>query len=292
MISRRLLVSHALLFLAGCQFVRSTQPGTFEQLTVGVIAHGEEALSIERYQRFIEYLQSETKILFQLEPVYNEIRAIEQIKRQIWSLVFAPPGLAAIAVSEAQYLPMFPLQDVENLTSVLVTLEDSPIQELTDVNGQIIALGQPGSATGYYVPLYELYGTAPAEVRVAPTPRTILEWLANREVVVGAMAKDQLDRHRSEFSAANFRILRTSRRIPPGSVLVSPQVDRNQQELLHKVMSEVFPTIAQEAGYVPNASPPDYETLISFIRKVEPIEARIREKPAPLYAAEEEELQE
>lgn len=170
-----------------------------------------------------------------------------------------------------------------NLSSVLVVLKNSPIQKLTDLNGKSVALGQPGSATGYYVPLYDLYGTSMSEIRIAPTPETVLEWVAKREVTAGALAKNELEQYRSKFANTEFRILHASRRIPPGAVLISPEVERNQQRSIEQVMNEATPAIAQEAGYITNAPPPDYKTLITFIQKVKPIEARIHEKPAVLY---------
>ncbi len=272
-----------LLLLTGCNASNPAESNKLGKLVIGVVAYGEGGRSVDQYEGFINYLESRIKTLIELEPAYNEIKAVEQIQQQKWALVFAPPGLTAIAVSKANYLPIFPRQGVDNLSSVLVVLKSSPIQKLADLNGKSLALGQPGSATGYYVPLYELYGSTLSEIRIAPTPKTVLEWVAKAEVNVGALAKDEFDRYRSEFRDREFRILHTSRRLPSGSVLISPNVERNQQQLIQQAMNEAVPTIAQAADYIPNASPPDYKTLISFIEKVKPIEARIQEKPAPLY---------
>ena len=282
MVTRRWFLMLVLGLLVSCSGANSKDQQV-SKLTIGVVAYGEGKQSVERYHRFTDYLGDRTKTVVELEPVYNEVKAIEQIQQQKWSLVFAPPGLAAIAISSGQYLPLFPLQGVNNQSSVLVVLKDSPVKKIGDVNGKRVALGQPGSATGYYVPLYELYGTAPAEIRIAPTPKTVLDWIAKQEVEVGALSKDELDHFRSEFGTVQFRILHASRRIPAGVVLVSPTVERNQQRVIQQAMSSVLPAIAQEAGYVPNAPVPDYKDLITFIQKVKPIEARIREKPAPLY---------
>jgi phosphonate transport system substrate-binding protein len=282
-ISRRFLLLQTLALLAACAAGKEEKPTSMGKLVVGVVAYGEEARSLDQYQRFIQYLETKLKTLIELEPAYNEVKAMEQIQRQRWSLVFAPPGLAAIAVSQAQYLPIFPLQGVNNLSSVLVVLKSSPIQQLTQVTGQRVALGQPGSATGYYVPLYELYGTSPAEIRFAPTPKTALEWVAQGEVAVAAVSRNEFDRYRGDLKPAEFRILHASRRIPSGSVLISPEIDRNQQELIQTVMNEVEPSIAEAVGFIPNAPPPDYKTLITFIEKVKPIEANIRKQPANLF---------
>lgn len=283
MISRRSLLAQIPWVLAGCTLIRSASYEGTGKLMIGLVSYGEGVRSIDQYQRFVEYLQSRTKAVIELEPAYNEVKAVEQIERRAWSLVFAPPGLAAIAVSRMQYIPLFSLQGVDNLRSVLLVLQDSPIQRLEDVNGQRVALGQPGSATGYYVPLYDLYGTTPREVRIAPTPQAVLEGVTKAEVEVGAVAKDEFDAYRSQSNGSNLRILHTSRRLPSGAVLMSPHVEGKQQALIRQAMNEALPAIAQEAGYVPNAAPPDYKTLISFIEKVKPIEARIHEQPAPLY---------
>lgn len=286
MISRRLMLIQSLLFLAGCSSVGSDER-SLSRLTIGAVAYGEGVRSVDQYQRFIQYLEGQTKTLIELEPAYNEVKALEQIRAKVWSLVFAPPGLAAIAIAKAQYLPLFPLQGVSNLSSVLVVRRDSPIKKLADANGKIIALGQPGSATGYYVPLYELYGTAPSEIRTAPTPKTVLEWLAKEEVEIGALAKDEFDRFRMEFNQTPFRVLLASRRIPAGAVLISPAIDRNQQEVIQKAMREALPAIAQEVGYIPNAAPPNYKDLIAFIDKVKPIEAQLGAKPAVLFQSDQ-----
>lgn len=284
MISRRYLLAQTSLFLAGCTAARLTNTSaTIERLTMGVIAYGEAGLSVDQYQRFIEYLEGQTKTLIELEPAYNEVQAIKQIRFQAWSFVFAPPGLAAIAVSKAQYLPLFPLVGIDNLNSVLIVQATSTVRQLSDLNGKSLALGQPGSATGYYVPLYELYGITLAEVRIASTPKEVLGWIASGEVVSGALSEDEFDRYRSEFSSTKFRVLHTSRRIPSGSVLISPNVNRNQQELIQTAMNNAAPNLAQEVGYIPNTQPPNYENLIALIEKVEPIESHIHEMPASLH---------
>jgi phosphonate transport system substrate-binding protein len=283
-LSRRLFLFQAGLLLAtSCSTRQNQSSAKLGRLLVGAVTYGEGLRSIDQYQQFIRYLETQLKTLIELEPVFNEVKAVEQIQRQVWSLVFAPPGLAAIAVKQGQYAPLFPLQGVNNLSSVLVVLKTSSIQTINQVNGRVLALGQPGSATGYYVPLYELYGTVPAEVRIASTPKTVLEWVAQGQVAVGALARDEFDRYRQEFKPTEFRILHTSRRIPAGAVLISPTIERNQQEQIRQAMSQVTPAIAEAAGYIPNAQPPDYKTLITFIEKVKPIETRIQEKPAPLY---------
>lgn len=73
---------------------------------------------------------------------------------------------------------------------------DSPVQVLGDLANQTIALGEAGSATGYYLPLYDLYGLTLQKIEFAPTPATALEWVANGRVAAGAMAEDDFQQYR------------------------------------------------------------------------------------------------
>lgn len=286
-IPRRLLLAQILLLLASCTRSKSSATKQLKKLIIGIVAYGEGVSSAQQYQSFINYLESQTKTLIELEPAYNEVQVVRQIQRQAWSLVFAPPGLAAIAISQAKYIPIFSLQGLTNRRSIFVVPKASPVQNLAGLNGKVIALGQPGSATGYYVPLYNLYGTTPAEVRISPTPKTTLEWVAKGEVAAGALSRDEFDRYRAEIGA-ELRILFTSLRVPSGAVLISPSIEPSQRKAIAQAMNEALPEMAQQAGYIPGVKPPDYETLITFIEQVKPIEAHIQEKPAPLYQIGEE----
>lgn len=286
-ISRRLLLAQILLLLASCTRSKYTHTKQIEKLTIGLVAYGEGISSTEQYQSFISYMESQTKTLIELEPAYNEVQAVQQIQRQAWSLVFAPPGLAAIAISKAKYIPLFSLQGLSNRRSIIVVPQASTVRTLNDLNGKVIALGQPGSATAYYVPLYSLYGTTLSEVRISPTPKTTLEWVANGEVAAGALSKDEFERYRTDFKA-NFKVLFTSLRVPSGAVLISPSIENSQRSAIFAAMNNALPEMAQQAGYLPSVKPPDYKTLITFINQVKPIEARIKEKPARLYQIGEE----
>lgn len=279
MVSRRLFLLNFVLVLTACKTEGTSKLG---KLTIGVVSYGEGKKSIEQYSALTNYLSAQLKTIIELEPAYNEIKALEQIQRRAWSLVFAPPGLAAIAISKEQYLPLFPLEGVEKTRSVIVVLQDSPIKKLTDLKGKAIALGQPGSATGYYLPIRTLYGLTLAEVRFAPTPQTILQWIENGKVAAGALSLDELDRYSSTFQKAKFHIL-AANSVPPGALLVGPTIERNQQEQIRKVLASASPAIITSARYIPSAKVPDYKNLIEVIEKVRPIAKRINQKPARLY---------
>ena len=257
-------------------------PGPPNRLIVGLVSYDTGARSVEKYERFRQYLAERTQSVVELEPVFNELRAVEQIERNIWSIVFAPSGLAAIAIAEAQYIPIFPLQGVNNLRSVTVVRDDSSFESLTDLSNEIIALGEPGSAVGYYLPLYDFYGLTLSEIRLAPTPKTVLTWLSEGMIAAGSLAEDDYQRYRNDFSPTKFRVLHQSRIIPPGALLLGPTVERNQQQIIEMALKEASSDIASDAGYIPNSPPPKFDQLIILLEKVRPLQARVREKPAVL----------
>lgn len=274
------LLASWLLALASCGSDTTTAPPP--RLTIGLVSYDAVAGSVEKYQRFQSYLAEQLHAVVELDPAFNELRAVDQIQAGEWSLVFAPAGLAAIALAQAQYVPLFPLQGTPNLKSVFVVRDDSPAQALTDLANETLALGQPGSATGYYLPLYDLYGLTLAEIRFAPTPKTILEWLQAGTVLAGAMSEEDYQAHRGAFPDTRFRILHQSRGIPPGAVLLSPSVERNLQHQIETAMKAAPANISSDAGYVANASLPEFDQLIQLVEKVRPLEVNVRQKPAVL----------
>jgi phosphonate transport system substrate-binding protein len=280
MFVKRFFLFLIIIFAMGCQSETSA-PGN---LNIGVVSFGESDRSLGQYSKLEETLGRELKSLVDLEPTYNEIKAIAEIKHKRWDLVFAPPGLAAIAISQSKYVPLFPLEGGLKNRSIVVVLKDSPLQNIRELAGKTIILGQPGSATGYYLPIYNLYGLTLSEVRFASTPQAVLKAIANKEVEAGAMSLAEFNQYRADFSTIRFRVLfNDAHEVPSGSVLVSPDLESSERDRIRKALSEVSPAIAASAGYITNAPPPDYQYLMKVVERVAPIADRIKQKPAPFY---------
>jgi phosphonate transport system substrate-binding protein len=274
-------LSLMLICLTACG---SSELSEQKKLSVGVVSYGDGGQSIEQFDGLKTHLESELKSIVELEPAFNEVQAVQQIERQAWDVVFAPPGLAAIAISQKQYLPLLSQSGGEKGRSVIVVRAESPIQSINGLSNTVVALGQRGSATGYYLPLYNLYGLTLAEVRLAPTPKTILMWISQGTVAAGALSIAELEQYRGDFSPTKFRILyRDVHPVPAGSVLVGPSIDRNEQQQILQALETVPPRVAASVGYVSNTTPPDYSYLIKVVKRVRPIAQRIKQKPAPLF---------
>ncbi|HYX14000.1 MAG TPA: PhnD/SsuA/transferrin family substrate-binding protein [Nostoc sp.] len=271
--------------LLGLTFAACQSPRQFEgTLTIGVINYGGGEQIINQYAKFNNYLGEKTNALIQLEPAFNENKAVERLEARAWSLVFAPPGIAAIAIARHQYVPLFPLIGISNLRSIFVVRKDNPISELKQLQGQTIALGQLGSATGYYLPLYNLFGTTIAQILFAPTPKAALEFVAEGRAIACAVSESELSLYGSQLGSTQFRILfKDPHYVPLGVVLIGPNVERNRQEFIRKVMSDTPSGLAQEVGYVPNGQVPDYKYMISVVDRVSSITSKLQNKPVRLF---------
>lgn len=126
--SRRLLLLH-LSLLAACaaRSLSSKRQG----LVLGVVSYTVGESILNRYAKFNQYLSEKIGSIVQLEPAFNENRALERVRNRAWSLAFAEPGLATIAIAQYQYIPMFSLQGIANSRSVLVVRKDNPIVEVS-----------------------------------------------------------------------------------------------------------------------------------------------------------------
>lgn len=277
MLTRRHLLLSLVYIVTACKAEQRNK----ERLTVGFVSY-EDNQSTQRYLTFTDYLATTLKTFVELEPVFNEVRALEQIKKKNWQLIFAPPGLAAIAISEEQYLPIFTLQGVQNTRSVILVRQESSYQKITDLANQAVALGQPGSATGYYLPLYNLYGLTLSQIRVSPTPKTTLKWIEQGDVAAGALSLAEFERYRSEFKKTKFRAI-SQNSVPAGAMLIAPTLKQDQQEQIKHLLELAPPQILDSAGYIPNAKLPNYQELIKVVNKVKPFTKRLKDKPINLY---------
>lgn len=249
----------------------NSQEVVIEKHTIGLVSYGSES-SVKQYDEFEKYLGTKLNSVIEIEPAYNEVQAIEQIKNKKWDLVFAPSGLAAIAISRYNYQPVVPLESTNETRSVLVVNSDSTFKERSDLNGKAIALGQKGSATGYYLPLYNLYGLRFAKILYAATPEEVLKLINDNQVAVGALSVAEYDYYRRKFKPNQFKVLYLDNHpVPSGAILISDRIELTQQDKIVVALSQTPSFVAASAGFLPNESLSDYQYLIEVIKRVQEI---------------------
>ena len=281
-LSRRKFILQMLFAASACtkeKTIFNPQSG----LVIGVIGYGQEKQAVERLSSFREYLGEQLKTIIQIEPAFNETIAIERLKRNSWSLVFATTGLAAIAISNYQYSSIFPLQLGTSSRSIIVVNQNSPLKKLSDLQGKNIALGQQGDATGYYLPLYNLYGLTLASILFAPTPKQSLEWVSQGKVDAAAMSLEEFNFYKSKLNSVLRILFSDSHIVPSGAVLISPKVDRNSVDTISNYMKNAPRNVIQQAKYLPLESPPNYQYMIQVVKRVTSITKNLNSKPVRLF---------
>lgn len=244
---------------------------TISKHNIGIVSYESEN-SLQKFAEFKKYLGMQLNSIIEIEPAYNEVKALEQISQQKWDLVFAPPGLAAVAISRYNYEPIISLEGRDETRSVIVARSDSTFEKRADLASQSIALGQKGSATGYYLPIYNLYGLKFSKVLYAATPQAILQLLDEGEVAVGALSIADYNLYRRNFSPDRFKAIYIDNHdVPPGAILISDRLESKQKERIESVLAETPSFIASSAGYLPNEKIPDYKYLIEVIERVQNI---------------------
>jgi phosphonate transport system substrate-binding protein len=112
-------------------------------------------------------------------------------------------------------------------------------------------------------------------VLFAPTPKVILERVAQGQAVAGALSRDELAAYSPAFDGGGFRVLYADDHIvPPGALLLAPTVEGKLQNQIRRALSETPSILAQEVGFIPNGRVPDYQYMITVVKRVRAIAGR------------------
>jgi phosphonate transport system substrate-binding protein len=108
--------------------------------------------------------------------------------------------------------------------------------------------------------------------------------VAQGKAAAGAISLEEFNLYRTKLGAAEFRILFSdSQSVPAGAVLIGPNIEKNRQERIRNYLKDAPPNLIQDVRYVPNAEAPDYQHMISVVKRVTSIAARLNSKPVQLF---------
>jgi phosphonate transport system substrate-binding protein len=92
------------------------------------------------------------------------------------------------------------------------------------------------------------------------------------EVTVGALSLDDFNLLKRDYKPNQFKIIYLDHHaVPPGAILISDRLERNQQEQIRLALQKTPSFIASSAGYLPNEPLPDYAYLTKVINRVQEI---------------------
>ena len=148
--------------------------------------------------------------------------------------------------------------------SVLFVRADSPIQSIADIKGTMrIVLGHVGTASMFYMPVYDLYGKS-LSVTLVNSYGQIQELVRAGNADVGAAVESDIE------NKPEFRIIHHSRAIPVAGVFISPKLSESDRNQIKQIFRQAPRDTMAKVGYQ-NIAEPNYDYLGQISRKTEEI---------------------
>ncbi len=148
--------------------------------------------------------------------------------------------------------------------SVLFVRADSPIQSIADIKGTTrLVLGHVGTASMFYIPVYDLYGKS-LSVTLVNSYGEIQELVRTGNADVGAAIESDIEKK------PEFRIIHHSRAIPVAGVFISPKLSESDRNQIKQIFRQAPIDTMAKVGYQ-NIAEPNYDYLGQISRKTEEI---------------------
>jgi serine/threonine protein kinase len=193
-------------------------------------------------------------------------RAKQEIKSQKWELAFtSAPMLSAVAVANNYQFAARMAPDRTQNESVLFVRKDSPIKSLDDLTAdKTIALSDFNSASGFYMPVYDLFGKT-LKVDLNNRSRESIAKVRSRKADVGASNNGTAFKE-----ATDMRVLHISRAIPLAGVYVASTLGNQDQKLVTDLLLAAPLELQKNARYVAG-KPIDYTEFLKVVKRVEEV---------------------
>jgi ABC-type phosphate/phosphonate transport system substrate-binding protein len=271
------------------------------KITLGVLIFNKR--QEQRYQDLAADLSSRSKFEFVVDFVEtSKDSALKDAEKKIsekkWDIAFARDPFTSIAAINAEYFfvaRMVRLSTSDIQTAIIVK-QDSPIKTLNDISIKTkLAIGDPSSASLYYMPIYDLYGRGFTKVYQKSEPSYSVNAISalNDNKVDAAVVlygngfppirqPEKTTEKAPETPSGGFReisqkindgvyrVITLSRPIPSGSVYISPN-KKDDQAYLEKLLREVNPDIMKNAGYDFGQREEDYGFFKGLKKRVDTI---------------------
>ena len=279
-------------------------------IIIGGVSSTSDLINKNKINNLADLLTKELPNLkFKAKETSNYNEAITKICDHKWDLSFAFSPLVASQVQNCNTTPLHLafvyVNKRKNANSYFVgffTKKDSKINSLDDIEGKSLALKQKYSASGFYIPLFMIYGKTLSKVGFLGTESEVARnvFIGNYDVGVTSMNNEK----NMAFGQMNneLKLIGRSQDIPGGSLLVSNHLkERIGEKDFHKLLQtlkkksiyEQVPKLRTKDGhaylYHPGYPPPVYEDVFdSIIEKVDNIEDCYLETPAKVFDCSED----
>ncbi|PPG43836.1 phosphate/phosphite/phosphonate ABC transporter substrate-binding protein [Pseudoclavibacter sp. RFBA6] len=143
------------LALTGCQTAEATADDT--TITIATIPLGEDPTQANPIDALVELLEAETGYTVEVADVPDYLSVVEAIRADHVDMGIMSGFPSALAVNTGEVDALLAWEGSEDPVSTCVVLNDSPVQELTDLEGKTVAFADQASSSGYFMPVHMLH---------------------------------------------------------------------------------------------------------------------------------------
>lgn len=262
-------------------------------LTIGTLGSPEYQADLAYYLReqfapndFLKFLSgNKVKVIVEgdKELSYEEVRSRIALKK--WDIAFTLSPMVSVAAKDNRYTfvaRMFPNNPPYYYSGIFVK-SDSYIHSLNDLkNTSVIALGDFGSASSFYMPTYDLFGKS-LIVDMGHRGQDIIKMVKEGKADMGAAAIGDIVKE----DDPEIRIIHKSREIPGAGVYISPNLSNLDQETLKKTILKAPKEIQKKANYGIGEEP-NYSFFIGISQRSEEVLkcADFKKNPVNFFCSE------
>lgn len=143
------------LALTGCQTAEATADDT--TITIATIPLGEDPTQANPIDALVELLEAETGYMVEVTDVPDYLSVVEAIRADHVDMGIMSGFPSALAVNTGEVDALLAWEGSEDPVSTCVVLNDSPVQELTDLESKTVAFADQASSSGYFMPVHMLH---------------------------------------------------------------------------------------------------------------------------------------
>ncbi|MDQ7879520.1 phosphate/phosphite/phosphonate ABC transporter substrate-binding protein [Microbacterium sp. QXD-8] len=245
------LLGIAALTLTGCAGTASASDAdgaADAPITIATIPLGDDPSAENPIEAFAELLEAETGRTVEVTDVPDYLSVVEAIRADHVDIGIMSGFPSALAVNTGEVDALLGWKGDDTPVSTCVVLQDSPIQEVEDLEGATVAFADQASSSGYFMPVYMLHEAgleqdADYEAIFAGGHEGSFAALEQGQVDAActAIMLTQLGEPYFPFADGEWRGVGESPSMPvAGTVLARQSLDDETRALLEEALPAVF----------------------------------------------------
>ncbi|MDV3002412.1 MAG: hypothetical protein N5P05_004067 (plasmid) [Chroococcopsis gigantea SAG 12.99] len=209
-------------------------------LVIGVIG------DTSYYERLQKYLQEKLGTSVVIDRADSKINNLgDEIIKNKWDIVFPRSPMNSILASDNGYEWIGRMYASEKFfyESFLVTDKSSPINSIDDIKPNTkVALNNAVSASGFYQPIYDLYGKRFYLIPNVSSGKMV-DYLRNGKADVAAVSSLTLKDN------PDLKVIHESKELPGSGVLLSPRLSPDDRNKIKDLLFNAPADVKDKANY-------------------------------------------